>query len=67
MFSSMKLNILNFLHNYFIMHDIKYIFSIKIIEQFRKRAKKISEGNKLSKILSKNTNFQNPKRVALRA
>jgi hypothetical protein len=47
------------LHNYFIMHDIKYFFSIKIIRQFRE-AKKNFRGDKLLKALPKNTIFQSP-------
>jgi hypothetical protein len=40
------------------MHNIKYFFSIKIIRQCRE-GKKISEEEKLPKILQKNTIFQN--------
>jgi hypothetical protein len=42
----MELHILKFLYNYFIMHDIKYIFfSINIIKQFKR--------DKLPKVLHK--------------
>jgi hypothetical protein len=53
----MELHIFKYLYNYFIMHDIKYFFSIKIIKQFR--GQKNSRKNRLSKILSKNIIFQN--------
>jgi hypothetical protein len=49
----------NILHNYFIMHDIKYFFLIKIIRQVR-GDKKIFRRDKLPKTSSKNTIFQNP-------
>jgi len=45
------------------MHDIKYFFSIKLIRQSRGDKKNFRE-DKLSKILLKNTDFQNPKETA---
>jgi hypothetical protein len=47
------------LHNYFIMHGIKYFFSIKITRQSR-GGEGISREDKLPKTLLKNTIFQNP-------
>jgi hypothetical protein len=49
------------LYNYFIMYDIKFVFSIKLIRQFKGGAKKNSGESKLPKALPKNTNLQNPK------
>jgi hypothetical protein len=51
----MEIYILISLYNYFIMHDIKYFFSIKLIKQSRGQ-KKIS-GGKLPKSLPKNIIF----------
>jgi hypothetical protein len=47
------------LHNYFIIHDIKYFFLNKI-NQTIQGAKKIFKKDKLPKILLKSTVFQNP-------
>jgi hypothetical protein len=54
----MKLYILISLHNYFIMHDIKYFFLNKINQTFQGDKKNL-EGDKLPKTLPKNTVFQN--------
>jgi hypothetical protein len=46
------------------MHDIKYFFSIKVTKQIRGDKKKFRrEENKLLKVLSKNTIFQNSEAV----
>jgi hypothetical protein len=45
-----ELYIVTYLHNYFIMHNIKYLFSIKIIRQFR-GANFFSKEDKLLKVL----------------
>jgi hypothetical protein len=58
-FPSTELYILIFLHNYFIMHDIKYYFSVKIIRQSREGKKNffLGGGGRLPKVLSKSTIF----------
>jgi hypothetical protein len=49
------------LHNYFIIHDIKYFFLNKINQTIQEGgAKKIFRRGKLSKILPKSTILQNP-------
>jgi hypothetical protein len=47
------------LHNYFIIHDIKYFFLNKI-NQTIQGGKKNFQGGKLPKVLLKSTVFQNP-------
>jgi hypothetical protein len=51
------------LHNYFIMHDVKYFFLNKNNRIIRRRQKKFPQRDKLSKILLKKTIFQNGKRA----
>jgi hypothetical protein len=47
------------LYNYFIMHDIKFFFSIKLIRQFRRGgAKKISGGTNYRKHYRKTLFFK---------
>jgi hypothetical protein len=48
-----------FLHNYFIIYDIKYFFLNKINQTIQGGKKNFQE-NKLPKVLPKNTVFQNP-------
>jgi hypothetical protein len=56
----MELHILKSLNNYFIMHDIKYVF-LNQNNQPIQGAKKIWKGGgKLPKALPKKTIFQNP-------
>jgi hypothetical protein len=55
---STELYILIFLHNYFIMHDIKYFFLNKN-NQTIQRAKKILREDKLPKVSPKNIVFSN--------
>jgi hypothetical protein len=52
--------VLIYLHNYLIMHDIKYYFLNKN-NQTIQRGNFFFQGDKLSKVLSKNTIFQNPR------
>jgi hypothetical protein len=43
------------------MHDIKYFFSINVIKQSSEAKKFLGVGSRLPKVLSKNTDFENPK------
>jgi hypothetical protein len=54
----MGLYILEHWHNFFIIHDIKYFFSIKIINLFREIRIKI-QNSQISKNLIKNIIFEN--------
>jgi hypothetical protein len=48
------------LHNYFIMHGIKYFFLNKNNQTIQGGGKKKFQGGKLPKTLPKSTIFQNP-------
>jgi hypothetical protein len=56
---STKLNISIFLHNYFIIHDIKYFFLNKNNQPIQGGQKNSGGENILPKVLSKSTIFQN--------
>jgi hypothetical protein len=48
-------HIMKYLYNSFIIYDIRYFFSMKIIKQLK--GSKINLGGQISKNLTKNTNF----------